>query len=94
MILFFLNVNSIYSWLLGDIVSLHVNSAQQGDESLQSGVVTHAGKAAISVAFDEKDLFSLDENEQYKLTKLANDITYRRLKKWEIIKSIVTNSPS
>ncbi|XP_048774514.1 DNA-binding protein SMUBP-2-like [Ostrea edulis] len=64
----------------GDIVSLNVSSAQQGDESLLSGVVTHAGKAAISVAFDEKDLFSLDEDDLYKLTKLANNVTYKRLK--------------
>lgn len=68
--------------LIGDIVSLNASSSQQENESLGSGIVTHAGKSAISVAFDEKeDLFDLKEGDHYKLTKLANDVTYKRLKK-------------
>ncbi|XP_061165035.1 DNA-binding protein SMUBP-2-like [Saccostrea echinata] len=65
----------------GDIVGLNASSAPPGEEGLGSGIVTHTGKSAISVAFDEKeDLFSLSEDDQYKLTKLANDVTYKRLK--------------
>lgn len=65
----------------GDIVSLTASSAHQGDEGFGSGIVTHAGKSAISVAFDDKeDLYDLQEEDLYKLTKLANDVTYKRLK--------------
>lgn len=65
----------------GDIVSLNASSAHQGDEGFGSGIVTHAGKSAISVAFDDKeDLYDLQEEDLYKLTKLANDVTYKRLK--------------
>lgn len=72
----------IYFSSIGDIVSLTASSAHQGDEGFGSGIVTHAGKSAISVAFDDKeDLYDLQEEDLYKLTKLANDVTYKRLKK-------------
>lgn len=75
----------IYFSPIGDIVSLSASSAQQGDEGFGSGIVTHAGKSAISVAFDDKeDLYDLQEEDLYKLTKLANDVTYKRLKKWAV----------
>ena len=46
------------------------------------GIVTRVNKAAVSVAFDEKEeLFSLDDDGRFKLTKLANDVTYKRLKR-------------
>lgn len=72
----------IYFSSIGDIVSLTASSAHQGDEGFGSGIVTHAGKSAISVAFDDKEhLYDLQEEDLYKLTKLANDVTYKRLKK-------------
>lgn len=51
-------------------------------EEIASGIVTRVISDSICIAFDEKeDLFSLDDDGTYKLQKLANDVTYKRLKK-------------
>jgi len=47
-----------------------------------SGVVSRVLPASVQVAFEEsEDIFSLEDDKQYRLTKLANDVTYRRLKR-------------
>ncbi|NWW84214.1 SMBP2 protein, partial [Rhynochetos jubatus] len=65
----------------GDIVGLY-DSAGQGDP-LSTGVVTRVTSAAVAVAFEESrdGMLSLDRERSYRLLKLANDVTYNRLKK-------------
>ncbi|KFR16665.1 DNA-binding protein SMUBP-2, partial [Opisthocomus hoazin] len=65
----------------GDIVGLY-DSAGQGDP-LSTGIVTRATSKAVTVAFEESrdGMLSLDRESSYRLLKLANDVTYNRLKK-------------
>ncbi|KAK3594546.1 hypothetical protein CHS0354_023602 [Potamilus streckersoni] len=66
----------------GDIVGLNPSTGDSQSESLGSGIVTRSSTSAVSVAFDDsQDLFSLNDDGLYKLTKLANDVTYKRLKR-------------
>ncbi|XP_050417004.1 DNA-binding protein SMUBP-2 [Patella vulgata] len=65
----------------GDIVGLNLSQGEGQADCLASGIVSKISSLQISVAFDETaDIFSLDDDVQYKLTKLANDVTYKRLK--------------
>ncbi|CAC5358318.1 IGHMBP2 [Mytilus coruscus] len=65
----------------GDIVGLCQSSSDQQTDSAGSGIITRVSQTEINVAFDEsQDLFSLDDDALYKLTKLANDVTYKRIK--------------
>ncbi|NXQ89590.1 SMBP2 protein, partial [Nyctibius grandis] len=65
----------------GDIVGLY-DSAGQGDP-LSTGVVTRVTSKAVTVAFEESrdGVLSLDRESSYRLLKLANDVTYNRLKR-------------
>ncbi|NXK23526.1 SMBP2 protein, partial [Arenaria interpres] len=65
----------------GDIVGLY-DSAGQG-EPLSTGIVTRVTSKAVTVAFEESrdGMLSLDRESSYRLLKLANDVTYNRLKK-------------
>ncbi|KFZ58583.1 DNA-binding protein SMUBP-2, partial [Podiceps cristatus] len=65
----------------GDIVGLY-DSAGQGDP-LSTGTVTRVTSKAVTVAFEESrdGMLSLDRESSYRLLKLANDVTYNRLKK-------------
>lgn len=50
---------------------------------LATGILTRVTQKSVTVAFDEAHDFqlSLDRESSYRLLKLANDITYKRLKK-------------
>ncbi|NXX48694.1 SMBP2 protein, partial [Tricholaema leucomelas] len=65
----------------GDIVGLY-ESAGQG-EPLSTGIVTRVTPKAVTVAFEEshQGLPSLEQDSSYRLLKLANDVTYNRLKR-------------
>ncbi|KAM9015412.1 DNA-binding protein SMUBP-2 isoform 1-T1 [Ara ararauna] len=64
----------------GDIAGLY-DAASQGD-ALCTGIVTRVTSRAVTVAFeDSQDTLSLDHERFYHLLKLANDVTYNRLKK-------------
>ncbi|NWR80165.1 SMBP2 protein, partial [Centropus unirufus] len=65
----------------GDIVGLY-EGTDQGDP-LSTGVVTRVTSKAITVAFEEshEGSLSLAQESSFRLLKLANDITYTRLKK-------------
>uniref|UniRef100_U3I681 DNA-binding protein SMUBP-2 n=1 Tax=Anas platyrhynchos platyrhynchos TaxID=8840 RepID=U3I681_ANAPP len=65
----------------GDILGLY-DSFGQGDP-LSTGIVTRVTSKAITVAFEESrdGMLSLDRESSYRLLKLANDVTYNRLKK-------------
>ena len=60
-------------------------SLSQGDsfqKVIASGVISRVTPSAISIAFDDsQDIFDLDDSTQYRIMKLANDVTYRRLQK-------------
>uniref|UniRef100_A0A8C9VLU6 DNA-binding protein SMUBP-2 n=1 Tax=Scleropages formosus TaxID=113540 RepID=A0A8C9VLU6_SCLFO len=65
----------------GDIVGVYDSAQCSTTSQLSTGVVTRVTQAAISVAFDEsQDSLSLDGEALYNLLKLANDVTYKRLK--------------
>ncbi|XP_057583572.1 DNA-binding protein SMUBP-2 isoform X2 [Hippopotamus amphibius kiboko] len=66
------------SFTSGDIVGLYEDSGQ-----LATGILTRVTQKSVTVAFDESHDFqlSLDRERSYRLLKLANDITYKRLKK-------------
>ncbi|XP_053123961.1 DNA-binding protein SMUBP-2 [Hemicordylus capensis] len=65
----------------GDIVGLY-ETASQGDQ-LSTGIVTRITPKSVTVAIDEpqSNLVSLDQVNAYRLLKLANDVTYKRLKR-------------
>ncbi|XP_078665044.1 DNA-binding protein SMUBP-2-like isoform X2 [Branchiostoma floridae x Branchiostoma belcheri] len=66
----------------GDIVGLTPSSEARPGAPQLSGVVSYVTTAAISIAFDESvDVLSLDGDALYNVVKLANDITYKRLKR-------------
>lgn len=67
----------------GDIAGLSETGAEISDrDALGSGIVSHVTANSISVAFDDShDNLTLDERTPYKLVKLANDVTYRRIKR-------------
>ncbi|XP_066268231.1 DNA-binding protein SMUBP-2-like [Branchiostoma lanceolatum] len=66
----------------GDIVGLTPSSEARPGATQVSGVVSYVTTAAISVAFDESiDILSLDGDALYNIVKLANDVTYKRLKR-------------
>ncbi|CAH6793436.1 Ighmbp2 [Phodopus roborovskii] len=67
------------SFTSGDIVGLYdANESSQ----LATGVLTRITQKSVSVAFDESHDFqlNLDRENTYRLLKLANDVTYKRLK--------------
>ncbi|KAK3099969.1 hypothetical protein FSP39_012679, partial [Pinctada imbricata] len=54
---------------------------QTAADVVGSGVVTRVSKTIVTVAFDDKeDIFSLNDEGRFRLTKLTNDVTYKRLK--------------
>lgn len=66
------------SFTSGDIVGLYDEGGQ-----LATGILTRIMQRSVTVAFDESHDFqlSLDRERAYRLLKLANDVTYKRLKK-------------
>ncbi|XP_012521067.1 PREDICTED: DNA-binding protein SMUBP-2 [Propithecus coquereli] len=69
------------SFTSGDIVGLY-DAASEGRQ-LATGILTRITQKSATVAFDESHDFqlSLDGEHSYRLLKLANDVTYKRLKK-------------
>ncbi|XP_053418453.1 DNA-binding protein SMUBP-2 isoform X2 [Nycticebus coucang] len=69
------------SFTSGDIVGLY-DAASEGGQ-LATGILTRITQKSASVAFDESHDFqlNLDQENSYRLLKLANDVTYKRLKK-------------
>uniref|UniRef100_G1R4B8 DNA-binding protein SMUBP-2 n=1 Tax=Nomascus leucogenys TaxID=61853 RepID=G1R4B8_NOMLE len=69
------------SFTSGDIVGLY--DAASESSQLATGILTRVTQKSVTVAFDESHDFqlSLDRENSYRLLKLANDVTYRRLKK-------------
>lgn len=69
------------SFATGDIVGLYDTGGCSAVSQISTGIVTRVTQAAISVAFDDsKDGLSFDTDALYNLLKLANDVTYKRMK--------------
>ncbi|XP_077549705.1 DNA-binding protein SMUBP-2-like isoform X2 [Haemaphysalis longicornis] len=65
----------------GDIVGVAVAS-DPAREVICSGVVSSVAQANITLAFDEgREVLGSDDGRIFNLLKLANDVTYRRLKR-------------
>ncbi|KAI8782193.1 DNA-binding protein SMUBP-2 [Biomphalaria glabrata] len=65
----------------GSIVGLTLTQSPRSDSSLSEGLVSFVNPWKIEVVFDEyRDVIELSDAHIYKLTKLSNDVTYRRLK--------------
>lgn len=66
----------------GDIVGLYDTAGCTADSQIGTGIVTRVSQASISVAFDDsKEGLSFDTEAFYNLLKLANDVTYKRMKR-------------
>eukprot|EP00057_Strongylocentrotus_purpuratus_P007910 XP_011662384.1 PREDICTED: DNA-binding protein SMUBP-2 [Strongylocentrotus purpuratus] len=67
----------------GDIAGVsHSNSDTTSSSLLASGIVSKVTGSSIAVAFEENvEGIARGHDDTYKLTKLANDVTYKRLKK-------------
>ncbi|CAB1426957.1 unnamed protein product [Pleuronectes platessa] len=66
----------------GDIVGLYDAGGCTAASQIGTGIVTRVGQASISVAFDDSnDGLSFDTDALHSLLKLANDVTYKRMKK-------------
>ena len=67
----------------GDIAGLSPSSSQGSSEQISSGVVSRVNKSSVSVAFEQsQDALDPHDGTLYKLLKLANDITHKRLKRY------------
>ncbi|CAJ1056588.1 DNA-binding protein SMUBP-2 [Xyrichtys novacula] len=65
----------------GDIVGLYDTGGCTAASQIGTGIVTRVSQTSISVAFDDsKDGLSFDDDALYNLLKLANDVTYKRMK--------------
>jgi len=73
--------------VIGDIVGLAQSSSTGLSEMIASGVVSHVTPTSLSVAYDGQHdmLLELDNLVHYKLVKLANDVTYRRLLRLNLV---------
>ena len=69
--------------ILGDIVGLGRLNANQKTSDIASGIVSRVTQTAVTVAFDETaDSLAFDDDGPFKLVKLANDITHKRIKRF------------
>lgn len=68
----------------GDIAGISLTNSSLQDDLLATGIVSRVSSTSIQVALEKSDeSVSLDSNtnELYRLIKLANEITYKRLKR-------------
>ena len=71
-------------YFIGDIVGLGWLS---GDvKEIASGIVSRVTETAVTVAFEETaDSLTFDDDGPFKLVKLANDVTHKRIKRFVIM---------
>ena len=66
----------------GDIVGLGWLNADNKAKDIASGIVSRVTETAVTVAFDETaDSLAFDDDGPFKLVKLANDVTHKRIKR-------------
>ncbi|XP_069018253.1 DNA-binding protein SMUBP-2 [Embiotoca jacksoni] len=65
----------------GDIIGLYDTAGCTAASQISTGIVTRVSQVSVSVAFDDlKDGLSFDTDALHNLLKLANDVTYKRMK--------------
>jgi len=74
----------LFVCITGDIVGLSLTADTNIGDNIASGIVSRVSSSSISIAFDEtnENLFELDDSDSYKIVKLANDVTYRRMQRF------------
>ena len=66
----------------GDIVGLSYSSVDSNVAELSSGIVTRVSETLIVIAFEESfDSPSIDADKLMRITRLANDVTFKRMKR-------------
>ena len=71
-------------YFIGDIVGLGWLSGDVKD--IASGIVSRVTETAVTVAFEETaDSLTFDDDGPFKLVKLANDVTHKRIKRFVIM---------
>lgn len=70
----------------GDVIGVQRNADDIKEPNMASGIVTRVTDDIITVAFEE-DFEISSSKETFKLIKLFNDITYKRLKRYKLIPS-------
>lgn len=71
-------------YFIGDIVGLGWLSGDIKD--IASGIVSRVTETAVTVAFEETaDSLTFDDDGPFKLVKLANDVTHKRIKRFVIM---------
>ena len=66
----------------GDIVGLYGAAGCSATSQIGTGIVTKASQTSVTVAFDDcQDDFNIETDSLYNLLKLANDVTYKRMKR-------------
>lgn len=66
----------------GDIVGLYGAGGCSATFQIGTGIVTKASQTSVTVAFDDgQDEFNVETDSLYNLLKLANDVTYKRMKR-------------
>lgn len=66
----------------GDIVGLYGAGGCSATSQIGTGIVTKASQTSVTVAFDDgQDEFDVETYSLYNLLKLANDVTYKRMKR-------------
>jgi hypothetical protein len=73
----------IYIYMPGDIAGLQLSQgACNPSDLLTSAIVSRVTTNAVHVACEDSfDQLDIDDHTPYKLLKLANDVTHRRMKK-------------
>ena len=60
---------------------------------LSSGIVTRVAESSIVVAFEEAfDSQVIEEDRLMRVTRLANDVTFKRMKRYALSKSLVASN--
>ncbi|CAG5957934.1 unnamed protein product [Menidia menidia] len=79
----------------GDIVGLYDISGCTAASQICTGIVTKVTQASVSVAIDDlKDGIGLDADALYNILKLANDVTYKRMKRALNVLNGYSNGPA
>ncbi|KAG7262658.1 hypothetical protein CRUP_012537 [Coryphaenoides rupestris] len=66
----------------GDIVGLYGAGGCSATSQIGTGIVTKASQTSVTVAFEDgQDEVNVETDSLYNLLKLANDVTYKRMKR-------------
>ena len=69
------------SFTAGDIVGIFSSSSASHKDQLCTGIINCSKASLIEVAIDlDAENINLDDTDCYKIIKLANNVTYKRLK--------------